>query len=425
MRLVILVTTVITSALVISSYYSANIQLASVTLASLLGAIIAIYIIRSPHFENIGFKPVFILAIFVQILALLGQPILEDDHYRYLWDAFRFINDGTPYRAAPSQFFDDPTVPPNFQSILNFINYPDIPTIYGPVLQALFLIAYFIAPGQVEAIQILNSVIILATLLLLAHCGARPRWLLIYAISPLVIKEAVITAHPDTLTGFLALATFAASGQRLPWLAGGLLGLAIASKISVVLLLLFLWLRAGWKATLATIITLMACYIPFFILSGSDLSVLSQFAQNWRFNPLFYAILEWLTGPLAGRLLAGVAIMAITLRLYWHDMRAYPNRPAIPPADYVLGALLLFSPVVNPWYLLWLLPFSVLRPSRMAWTATFLLPLSYWNGTFWTGLSDGAFDIPVIITLIEIIILVIAGLYDRIHPLNSTVNKIP
>ncbi len=424
MRFVITVSLISTVALVVSSYFSTGAQLASVMLASLSGALLAAYIIRSPRFENLEFKTVFILAVSVHVLALLGQPILEDDHYRYLWDAFRFVRDGTPYGAAPSVFFDDLSVPPAFQTILNFINYPDIPTIYGPVLQVLFLVGYVIAPGKVEAIQGLNAIIVLATLVLLARCGAKPRWLLLYAISPLVIKEAVITAHPDALTGFLALAAFAVNSQRLPWVAGGLLGIAIASKVSVVLLLPFLWTRGRLRAVTATTLTLAACYLPFLILSGSDIPTLSQFAQNWRFNPLLYAVLEWLTGPFSGRLLAGIAIAVIAIGIYWHDARAGLNRPKIPPADYVLGALLLFSPVVNPWYLLWLLPFAVLRPSRMAWTATFLLPLSYWNATHWTGLAGSAFDIPVAVTLIEISVLMAAALLDRARPLLPAAVKV-
>lgn len=409
MRLVITGTIASTAAMVISSHLGTATQLASILLASLVGVFLAIYIIRSPHFEQLKFKPVFALAVVVYLLALLGQPMLEDDHYRYLWDAYRFANEGTPYRAAPAAFFADPAVPADFQSILNFINYPEIQTIYAPVLQVFFLVGYGIAPGKVQALQGLNVIVDLATLLLLSRCGAKPRWLLLYVISPLVLKESVITAHPDALTGLLALAAFAFSGQRFAWMAGGLLGLAMASKVVVVLLVPFLWVRAGWRAIAAVAITLVLCYLPFLLLQpGTDIPALSQFAQNWRFNPLFYVILEWFTtpiGPLAGRLLAGVVIVIIVLKLYWRDARSGPNWSQIPPADYALGVLLLFSPIVNPWYLLWLLPFAVLRPSRTAWTASFLLPLSYWNGTHWITADMHAFDIPMIVTLLEIAVL--------------------
>lgn len=417
MKIVVAGTTIGTGTMVLSSYASTNIQLASVMLASLLGSLVALYVFRSAKFDRLEFLPIFCLALALHLLALLGNPLLEDDYFRYLWDAFRFANDGTPYGPAPSAYFGDVAVPPAFQEILNFINYPDIPTIYGPVLQALFMAGYAIAPGKVVALQGLNLVIALSTLALLARCGAKPRWLLLYAISPLVLKEATITAHPDALTGLLALAAFAVGGPLCAWLAGGLMGLAVASKVSVVLLLPFLWVRGGMRAFAAAGITLIACYAPFFWLAGSDMPTLSQFAQNWRFNPLFYGALDWLAGPTNGRFIAAAAIITMTAILYWRDARAGLNRAKIPPADYALGALLVLSPVVNPWYLLWLLPFAVLRPSRTAWTATFLIPLSYWNGTNQNLGSAHEFDVPIIVTLIEIAGLTVAAYYDWVRPL--------
>jgi len=418
-RIVVAGATLSTATMVYASYLGTTAQLASVMLASLLGGLVAVHVFRSPRLDQLGVWPIFGLALGLHLLALAGKPILEDDYYRYMWDAFRFATDGTPYRAAPAAYFTDATVPPVFQEILNFINYPEIPTIYGPVLQLLFLAGYAIAPGNVAPLQLLNVGITLSTLILLARCGAKPRWLLLYAISPLVLKEAVITAHPDALTGFLALGAFAVGGPLSAWIAGSLLGLAVASKVSVAILLPFLWFRGGIRAIAAAVITLSACYLPFYWLAGSDMPTLSQFAQNWRFNPLFYAALDWLAGSTAGRLIAAAAIVAIATTLYWRDARAGHNRPGIPPADYALGTVLLFSPVVNPWYLLWLLPFAVLRPSRTAWTATFLLPLSYWNGTNWNIGSAHEFDMPMVVTLVELTALAIAAWYDHARPIPS------
>ena len=189
---------------------------------------------------------------------------------------------------------------------------------------------------------------------------------------------------------------------------------------SVAILLPFLWVRGGIRAFGATGFVLIACYLPFYWLAGSDAPTLSQFAQNWRFNPLLYAAFDAIAGPTAGRLLAAIAIVTLAVILYWRDAQAGSLRPRIPPADYALGALLLFSPVVNPWYLLWLLPFAVMRPSRTAWTATFLLPLSYWNGTNWNLGLTHEFDVPGVVTIIEIAVLAGAARYDRAKPIVST-----
>lgn len=420
MRYVVTGAILSTVTMVVGSHFDTAVQLASVLLASFMGGIIALHVFRSSRFEQISAWPVIGLAVILHILALFGKPLVEDDYYRYLWDAFRFVSDGTPYGRAPSAYFGDESIPAHFQEILNFINYPDIPTVYGPVLQAFFATAYSIAPGRIEPLQALNAAVTLTTLLILARFGAKPRWLLLYAISPLVFKEAVITAHPDALTGLLALAAFLVVGPASTWLAGTLLGFAVASKISVAILLPFLWKRGGVRAFSAAGLTLILCYAPFFLLAGSDAPSLAQFAQNWRFNPMLFAPIEWLTGPTLGRLFSGMLIVSMVAVLYWRDGRggqAGNTKPLVPAADYALGALLIFSPVVNPWYLLWLLPFAVLRPTRTAWAATFLLPLSYWNGS---NLSLGIgheFDVPLTITFIEIIGLAWAVWLDVSKPL--------
>jgi hypothetical protein len=42
--------------------------------------------------------------------------------------------------------------------------------------------------------------------------------------------------------------------------------------------------------------------------------------------------------------------------------------------------LLAASPVINPWYLLWLLPFAAIFPSAWAWTASVAILLAYVTG---------------------------------------------
>jgi len=46
----------------------------------------------------------------------------------------------------------------------------------------------------------------------------------------------------------------------------------------------------------------------------------------------------------------------------------------------LLGGLLLVSPVINPWYLLWLMPFACRYPSLGIWVASAALLLSYATG---------------------------------------------
>lgn len=422
MRLIAPLSVLMLLALVVGSYQSVAGQLAGLGLALALGAALSWHILRSPKFEAIPLYQVLLLALGLRGLALFAQPMLEDDYFRYLWDGYRFATSGSPYGPAPASFFADTQVPLPFQSILNFINYPDIPTIYGPVMQYWFLLGYGLAPGQVAALQWQNALLDLGIIALLVWAGAKPRYVLLYALNPLILKDAIGTAHPDGLLGLFALASLLL--VRRPWLAGILAALALATKVAALVMIPFVLLRAGWRSVLAMGVALLACYLPFLLHpTGNELLALGTFAQNWRFNPLLFAPLAALLGPDWARRVAAGMLATLLLYLYFAALRQqYRARTGaavlpLPPADWAFGLLLVLAPAVNAWYLLWLLPLAVLRPSRTAWAATFLLPLAYFNGHYVTGIGLAEFAVPLPVTLAEIGILAYTCYLDWRRPL--------
>src|SRR5688572_6902551 len=46
-------------------------------------------------------------AIAARVAGLLTPPIYEDDWARYLWDGYRFLQDGTPYGEPPGAYLED------------------------------------------------------------------------------------------------------------------------------------------------------------------------------------------------------------------------------------------------------------------------------------------------------------------------------
>ena len=178
------------------------------------------------------------------------MPLFEDDYFRYLWDGFQFAQTGTPYGAAPAAFFADAQIPQVFQRILDHINYPDVPTIYGPVTELLFLLAYLLEPGSLIPLQaLLIGVDILLIRLLLTV--AQPTHVLLYAWCPLVIKEIAFTAHPDGLGVSLAIAAVVLSSRRHTVGAAICIALAVGAKVFALLLVPFVLARAGPRAWLA------------------------------------------------------------------------------------------------------------------------------------------------------------------------------
>ena len=71
-------------------------------------------------------------AVMFRVMGLWGEPLFEDDFYRYLWDGYRFAIDGTPYGIPPEAYFTDPSVPPAFRSILSQINLSAAAEKLGP-----------------------------------------------------------------------------------------------------------------------------------------------------------------------------------------------------------------------------------------------------------------------------------------------------
>ena len=407
-------------------------QLVAVMGGAGLGASALLWIALERRFECMPAACVLGLALVLRLIAMQASPLLEDDHFRYLWDGLRTTTGFDPYRLAPSAFFGNNDLPARWQDILGGINNPDIPTIYGPLLQWLFALAYWIAPGRLAAIQGLLLVADMALLLVLARQGVGARWLLSYAVHPLILKEAMASAHPDGLVAlFLLLALLAWQWRRAVWV-GVLLGLAVGTKVAALVAVPLLIMRPrspamngtrwalGLGASFAA--TLALLYVPFILAGGSDASALGTFGSQWRFNPLLYRIVEAAVPAAAARPFAALLMVAGVVVIAWHWRRNMgpAAAPALPPLDAALVLLLLLSPVVNPWYWLWALALSA-RLGR-SWVAAggVVAVLSYLNSTvlFEAQMGGGPeaaapYLVPWPLALVQVLALLGAFLVDK------------
>ena len=315
-------------------------------------------------------------AVVFRFCGLAGGPFYEDDFYRYLWDAYRFATSGTPYGAAPEEFFIDPGVPVLFQSVLDGINYPELPTIYGPTTQFVFLLGFWIQPASVGVLQAILIGLDLVTVALLLRL-TTPANVLLYAWCPLVVKEIAFTAHPDGAGVCLLLAAIVLARDRRWPSAAVCLGLAAGAKTFGLVLAPLVLARAGVRHWLLFGATLAGLYGPFALLGGTDLASLQVFARDWEFNSALYGLLATFMPRFESRLLLAFVFASAWCYYFLHVRRGVHG---IPRGDWVFGALLASSPVINPWYLLWLLPFAAVWPSVWAWTASVAILLSYVTG---------------------------------------------
>lgn len=339
-------------------------------------------------------RTVFAWAVLFHSIGFFGLPLFEDDHYRYLWDGYRSVESGSPYGNAPAEFFSDTHISKPMQHILSGVNNPEVPTLYGPMLQAIFSVGYIISPGNlwpVKLILILANLGLIFLLLKIADAGK----VMLYAWNPLVFKEIALTAHPDGLLPLFILIAWLSRDYWRGCLSGFFLGIGLAIKISVLPALMWLFWKRQYSSIFIAMIVLLACYIPFFGL-GNDLQGLEVFANEWEFNSGIYALFAaYLPTAYAKLACAGVAGIAMLWIMRRQD--AIEN----PPWHRLFGLLLLFSPVVNAWYLLWFLALAVLHEDCWPWWASAAVLLSYITGQTLNDDTLSAYEMPTWARILE------------------------
>ncbi|MCY3727582.1 MAG: hypothetical protein OXF97_01115 [Nitrospira sp.] len=362
--------------------------------------------------EPFPFGRLIFWAVVFRICGLAGGPFFEDDFYRYLWDGYRFAATGTPYGAAPEAFFADPGVPAVFHRILDNINNPELPTIYAPVTQVVFLLGYWLKPGSVTALQLILVVVDLATIALLLRLAPAGN-VMLYAWCPLVVKEIAFTAHPDGAGVCLLLAAIVLARDYRWWSAAVCLGMAVGAKVFALVLAPLVLVGAGFWPWVLFIVTLAALYAPFALQGGTGLESLLIFAREWEFNSAAFGLVTTVLQPFQAKLVLGLLCAAFWGHYYFRYSRNGARE--VPRGDWLYGALLVASPVINPWYLLWVLPFAAITPSVSAWTASVAVLFAYVTGLH---LNDGGlhpYQQPVWARVLEFSLILLALAWDLIR----------
>jgi Glycosyl transferase family 2 len=343
----------------------------------------------------------------VQLVGLCGYSAFEDDWFRFVWDGWQTLQTGTPYGKPPSDWFGRDGLSPSLSSVLDGVNHPDVPTIYGPVLQSLFAGVYAVAQSDPIGLRLMMVGVNLAIVALIMKRGT-PNQAALYGWSPFVLAETVIHIHPD---GIMALALLAGivCARKMPILAGLLFGLAAGVKI----LALAAWpllLRLGMRSVVAAIVTLLTFY-GFFALQGPSLGFDSTntFASKWLFNPIGFAFVSAILPQDIARWF--VALAGIAVILIWHGRT---RRIEDAPLVTIFGIVLFLSPAVNPWYLIWILPFAVSGKQVWPFAAMIALPLSYLTGQNLDRPDLLLFEVLPVAWGVQIVIISLGVTYDLI-----------
>ncbi len=329
------------------------------------------------------------IAVALRVLALPLEP--GDDFWRYVWEGKIQHAGFNPYVQAP----DDPALEGIRDQYPNWgkINHRDFSAIYPPGTELAFRALSRVSDSPLLykilfAAADLGSVAVLLRLLAGSDRYASAAW---YAWNPLVVYSFAGAAHFDSvlilpmLTGILFLArSESAPSARAKWLlasaAAALLGVAISIKLIPLLLLPLCVFALRSRATVLAV-TLAIPGSLCLLYGWPEVPIwdsLRRFAYVTRLNDLFWWTIEETVWPNPHQKnyhynVALVAVVIVLSILFWRDWK----RGML----WVLGAALILTPVLHPWYCTWILPLAVWRrtPAWQVLSVTLFAYYLFWN----------------------------------------------
>ena len=343
-----------------------------------------------------------------------GPPSPSEDVWRYLWDGERVSRGLSVYTIAPSELKGLNT---ESERLRERIGHAEIPTIYPPGAQLCFAMSYKIGAllgGSVEQrliawrlLLLLTELALLASLLALIRVsGGHPSQLFPYVLCPLISFESSLAGHLDIIGMTCVVASIALwqSGQR-GFILGLTLGFAVWVKFIPLLIFVIMIITGLCAISVADEIHQRKRIRRSLLLSCLGLIVMSAFVfypfydelihfnglwpglvaykERWYFNGSFFPVVYWcvrslsleltsaevhsLTQMILGLFILGVLLHSSILRSFTQYRRSRGDRRDDSGAKVIIEVsvicvtlLLLSSPVIFSWYLLWIIPLGLL-----------------------------------------------------------------
>ena len=319
---------------------------------------------------------------------MLSFPILSRDVYSYLAQGRMLHADKSPYAEGIS------ALPGWFDGGSDGL-WAQSPSPYGPFFLVLSRIIYFVSNGIPEVgVGLLRIIAVLGvwgcyhyTAKLAAKMGQSPNWAN-WAIvgNPLFLLTMIGGVHNDALMIAGVFSAFAYAYDRRPMAATMALAIAVSVKPIVLLALPFIGLvllgrshamRARWKIW----IKVAALTLTWLLLIGAVTNLWFGWlpamftAGDAAFPYAPVGLIGWSVSNLAGLLGADISLvntivvaifqllsLVIVARLALAKDASSPVRLAA----WALSAVVLLAPIIQPWYILWLMALFAIS-HKVAW----------------------------------------------------------
>lgn len=268
---------------------------------------------------------------------------------------------------------------------------------------------------------------------------------LMVALSPGLILAAYI--NWDLFAMALTAGGLAAWAARRPWLAGALLGLAVATKFYPLLIfaaLFLVCLRAGkladfGRALTGGMIAWLVINLPVALTATSGWAEFYAFSRSrgadW--GSIWY-LFEHYNLPVIGNSSLGVlnllssGVFAVAALAVVVLALVAPRRPRLPQLCFLLVAsFLILNKVWSPQYVIWLVPLAVLaRPRMWSYVLWQLAEVAYFLGIWgyfvflyrqpgdggYTGISAGWYFVILAARLLTLALLASTVVQDILRP---------
>lgn len=366
-----------------------------------------VFLRRCDRSPGLSLSTLLLVAVVLRLLLLPLIPTLSDDLLRYVWDGRVLTAGFNPYELAPEaaelRELQDP--------LWEVMPHKDVPTVYPPISLALFSIAARLPQSVyvLKALLAFADVVGCVFLFGIARRRGIPRYrVAAYAWNPLVTLEVAGMGHVDALgvMAVIAAVYWLGAGARRPTRSALAASFGVLAKL-VPLVTIPMWARQSGRPRLfltVALATMALGFLPLVVATGGAPPGLLKYAVSWEFNgPLFeplWRVLEQIEAPeVVARSLDGLKSLT-GWHGFWNELYPYRypqflaklvlwavmltcvalswrRRDPVAGTGWLLGAAMLCSATVYPWYLLWILPWAALCRQRAWLVLSALIQLSY------------------------------------------------
>jgi alpha-1,6-mannosyltransferase len=328
------------------------------------------YLLIRQNLSSCALVGLLLIGFLVRLSFISSSPIGSDDIYRYMWDGKLQGAGINPYRYKP---LDEKLNLLHSDILPSKMNFREMRTIYFPLSQWLFLTGYKLGGenywGYKSLLLLFELMTVASLYLLLGKFKLDKKNLLLYAFCPLPIIQFAVDAHLDGFgLPFLLLALYFYMDEK-KILSAIMLGLSFSIKpVGIVMIPIFFLLEEKMANRVKfLIIPFIAFGIQFlpYIFSSNPFEAFLIYTKNWFYNGMIFNLLNsFYHNNQTSRMVCSGLLTLSLIPIY------FSKKIWIDKIYLALIMLMIFSPVVHPWYIAWV---AIFIPFTKRWSAIYFV----------------------------------------------------